>query len=172
MFSFLSDLFVGLRTPLPRLLSCVKKVGKDHKEPSGSLTSGRERALPPLDFPSGESSLSRFSGAMTQNFEVECKIFRLLPLTRVSSIFSFRGLVPPTLALTFLLREKSAKAYPRGGVLLDISSFFHENSVDKKGGRVTALREGMVLVRKVNWFCFPSPENRILFDFHGDGASF
>ena len=64
VFSFLSDLFVGLRTPLPRLLSCVKKVGKDHKEPSGSLTSGRERALPPLDFPSGESSLSRFSGAM------------------------------------------------------------------------------------------------------------
>ena len=55
---------------------------------------------------------------------------------------------------------------------MDISSFFHENSVDKKGGRVTALREGMVLVRKVNWFCFPSPENRILFDFHGDGASF
>ena len=30
--------------------------------------------------------------------------------------------MPPTLALTFLLREKSAKAYPRGGVLLDISS--------------------------------------------------
>ena len=71
---------------------------------------------------------------MTQNFEVECEIFRLLPLTRVSSIFSFRGLVPPTLALTFLFREKSAKAYPRGGVLLDISSFFHETSVDKKGG--------------------------------------
>ena len=105
-------------------------------------------------------------------FEVECKIFRLLPITRVSSIFSFRGLVPPTLALTFLLREKSAKAYPRGHLLLDISSFFHETSVDKKGGRVTALREGMVLVRKVNWFCFPSPENRIKFDFHGDGASY
>ena len=99
------------------------------------MTSGRERALPPLDFPSGESSLSRFSGAMTQNFEVECKIFRLLPITRVSSIFWFRGLMPPTLALTFLLREKSAKAYPRGGVLLDISSFFHETSVDKKGER-------------------------------------
>lgn len=31
------------------------------------MTSGRERALPPLDFPSGESSWSRFSGAMTQN---------------------------------------------------------------------------------------------------------
>ena len=131
VFSFLSDLFVGLRTPLPRLLSCVKKVGKDHKEPSGSLTSGRERALPPLDFPSGESSLSRFSGAMTQNFEVECKIFRLLPLTRVSSIFWFRGLVPPTLALTFLLREKSAKAYPRGGVLLDISSSISKLSAGK-----------------------------------------
>ena len=29
VFSFLSYLFVGLRTPLPRLLSCVKKVGKD-----------------------------------------------------------------------------------------------------------------------------------------------
>ena len=51
VFSFLSDLFVGLRTPLPRLLSCVKKVGKDHKEPSGSLTSGRERALPPSRLP-------------------------------------------------------------------------------------------------------------------------
>ena len=30
--------------------------------------------------------------------------------------------MPPTLALTFLLREKSAKAYPRGYFLLEISS--------------------------------------------------
>ena len=48
--------------------------------------------------------------------------FSLLPHNKVTSNFRFCGLVPPTLALTFLLREKSAKAYPRGGVLLDISS--------------------------------------------------
>ena len=40
----------------------------------------------------------------------------------VSSSFWFRGLVPPTLALTFLLREKSVKAYQRGSILFDISS--------------------------------------------------
>ena len=49
--------------------------------------------------------------------------FSFLPRNKVTSNFRFCGLVPPTLALTFLLREKSAKAYPRGGVLLDISSF-------------------------------------------------
>ena len=87
------------------------------------------------------------------------------------SDFHFSGLLPLTLALTFLLREKSAKAYPRGGVLLDISSFVTKLWVIKRGS-VTALRERMVLARKANWFCFPSPENRILFDFHGDGASF
>ena len=48
--------------------------------------------------------------------------FSLLPRNKAASSFSFCGLMPPTLALTFLLREKSAKAYPRGGVLLDISS--------------------------------------------------
>ena len=56
--------------------------------------------------------------------------------------------------------------YPLGNLL-----FFHETSVDKKGAR-DRLREGMVLAKKANWFCFPSPENRIKFDFHGDGASF
>ena len=45
-----------------------------------------------------------------------------LPRNKAASRFPFCGLMPPTLALTFLLREKSAKAYPRGSVLLDISS--------------------------------------------------
>ena len=48
----------------------------------------------------------------------------------------------------------------------------HEHLPICKEGERDRLREGMVLVRKANWFCFPSPENRILFDFHGDGASF
>ena len=54
---------------------------------------------------------------------------------------------------------------------MEIFSFFQETSVDKKGER-DRLREGMVLAKKANWFCFPSPENRIKFDFHGDGALF
>ena len=37
-----------------------------------------------------------------------------LPRNKAASRFSFCGLMPPTLALTFLLREKSAKAYLRG----------------------------------------------------------
>ena len=40
--------------------------------------------------------------------------FSFLPHNKVTSNFRFCGLVPPTLALTFLLREKSAKAYLRG----------------------------------------------------------
>ena len=165
MLSFFSYLFVGLRTPLPRLLSCVKKVGKDTQGTFWFLDLRQREGVAPSRLPQWRIELVEILRG------VECKIFRLLPLTRVSSIFSFRGLVPPTLAHPFFLRRKDAKTYPRGGVLLDISSFFHESSVDKKGAR-DRLREGMVLARKANWFCFPSPENRIEFDFHGDGASF
>ena len=56
--------FVGLRTPLPRLLSCVKKVGKDTPKTSWFLDF-QQKGGPPFDPPSGESSLSRFSRAMT-----------------------------------------------------------------------------------------------------------
>ena len=48
----------------------------------------------------------------------------------------------------------------------------HRGSFVIDEGARDRLREGMVLARKTNWFCFPSPENRIKFDFHGDGASF
>ena len=50
------------------------------------------------------------------------KCFRFFPTLKFYQTFLLCGLVPPTLALTFLLREKSAKAYPRGHLLLDISS--------------------------------------------------
>ncbi len=39
--------------------------------------------------------------------------------------------MPPTLALTFLLREKSAKAYPRGYFLLEISSKMEQRDILK-----------------------------------------
>ena len=54
--------------------------------------------------------------------KTEALSFFFLPQTLFLKAILFCGLMPPTLALTFLLREKSAKAYPRGGVLLDISS--------------------------------------------------
>ena len=45
-----------------------------------------------------------------------------LPRNKAASSFSFCGLMPPTLAHPFFLRRKDAKTYPRGSVLLDISS--------------------------------------------------
>ena len=58
--------FTGrLPAPVPRGYFLMKrKYPKIHKEPVGSLTSNR-RGSPPFDSPSGESSLSRFSRAMT-----------------------------------------------------------------------------------------------------------
>ena len=43
----------------------------------------------------------------------------------------------------------------RESILLEIFSFFTKLPSIKRG-RVTALRERMVLARKANWFCFPS----------------
>ena len=45
-----------------------------------------------------------------------------LPRNKAASRFSFCGLMPPTPAHPFFLRRKDAKTYPRGSVLLDISS--------------------------------------------------
>ena len=45
-----------------------------------------------------------------------------LPHNKTTSSFWFCGLMPPTPAHSFFLRRKDAKTYPRGSVLLDISS--------------------------------------------------
>ena len=58
-------LLCGAARSTPRLLSYVKKVGKDTPKTSWFLDFQQKGALPPLDTPSGESSFARFSGAMT-----------------------------------------------------------------------------------------------------------
>ena len=54
----------GATRSTPRLLSYVKKVGKDTPKTSWFLDF-QQKGGPPFDPPSGESSLSRFSRAMT-----------------------------------------------------------------------------------------------------------
>ena len=92
------------------------------------------------------------------------------PHARTSFLFTKKG-----------CKDVSKRRCPLGNLLggkyppqslRDAPPLIHQTFMISVGGSVTALREGMVLVRKVNWFCFPSPENRIKFDFHGDGASF
>ena len=107
---------MGLCTPHPHLLSCVKKVGKDTQGTFWFLDLRQREGVAPSRLPQWRIELVEILRG------VECKIFRLLPLTRVSSIFSFRGLVPPTLAHPFFLRRKDAKTYQRGGVLFEITS--------------------------------------------------
>ena len=127
---------MGLRSPHPRYLFSRKfgaPEGERHEVTVGDTSPRGYLRGSPLDTPfvsflvkgkiprcgARSSTKGRFAETLVRS---KVSNFSLLPHNKVTSNFWFRGLVPPTLALTFLLREKSAKAYPRGSILLEISS--------------------------------------------------
>ena len=102
-----------LRAPHRGNFLMWRKLPKTHKEPLGSLTSNR-RGSPPFDSPSGESSLSRFSRAMTAKVifyslpprMLLCSILqRASVLTRVNAAYGNYNFAP----------DQSAKLCPASG---------------------------------------------------------
>ena len=108
-----------------------------------SLTFLLQRKLPRCGARS--STKGRFAESSVRS---KVSKFSLLPHNKTASRFSFCGLMPPTPAHPFFLRRKDAKTYPRGSVLLDISSSISKLSAGK--GRFDEID----LEIECNPFCF------------------